>query len=131
MLNLIVTIVSVIALIGLTGLMIFQLLLLFGLPYGNMAWGGKYDVLPLKLRIGSLISAAVILYGIIVLLEKSAIVFLVNNQTILNISSWFFVILFGLSTLGNINSKSEKEKKIMTPLAIILTLSFLIVSLFA
>lgn len=127
--QLLLNIAVIIGSIGLFGLMIFQLMLAVGLPYGKMAWGGKYEVLPAKLRIGSLSSSLVIIYAVIVILEKGGYLFLINNHSVLTLSSWVFVILFGLSTLGNITSKSEKEKYFMTPLAVILTLSFLIVSL--
>lgn len=108
---------------------IFQLLLAFSAPYGNLAWGGKYKKLPINLRIGSFLSALLFIIATISLLEKATIVKIINQPIITDILVWFFVVLFGLSTFGNIVSKSKMEKRIMTPIALTLFLLCLIVGI--
>lgn len=104
---------------GFLGMGLFQLLLAFGYPYGKLAWGGFYKKLPVSLRIGSGIAILIYGYGIIVLLESSQIVQLINNPELVGYSVWIFVALFALSTIGNLQSNSESEKRIMTPAGIL------------
>ena len=111
------------------GMMIFQLLLAVGLPLGNMAWGGNHRILPLKLRISSLLSAGLFILAAVVFLQKAKIISVFNWDLGVNILAWFFVVLFGLSILGNLTSNSGLEKKIMTPIAITLTVLCLILTL--
>jgi hypothetical protein len=110
-------------------MMIFQLLLAVGLPLGNMAWGGNHRILPLKLRISSLLSAGLFILAAVVFLQKAKIISVFTWDLGVNILAWFFVLLFGLSILGNLKSNSGLEKKIMTPVAITLTVLCLILTL--
>ncbi len=100
-----------------SGLALFQLLLALGAPFGNLAWGGKYRILPIGLRIGSLISVIIFIIAGISVTEKAGIINILNQPDVITILLWFFVVLFGLSTIGNIMSKSKWEKRIMTPIA--------------
>lgn len=107
----------------------FQLLLAFGAPLGNLAWGGKYKILPLSLRIGSFISALIFVFAGIIMLEKANLISFINSPAFVSISIWFFAVLFGLSSLGNIMSKSRLEKRIMTPVALIIFSLCLIIAI--
>ena len=107
-------------------LVVFQILLAIGLPFGKLAWGGEYNKLPKKLRISSFISSLLLAYALIILLESADLINVIGNKTIVSISKWMFLIIFGLSTLGNITSKSRKEKMVMTPIALFLVFAFLI-----
>jgi len=91
-----------------------------------MAWGGENAKLSKKLRISSFISSLILVYASVVLLEKAGLVNIIDNNTAINISAWIYVFVFGLSTLGNITSKSKYEKIVMTPVAIYLVVAFLI-----
>lgn len=42
---------ALVASIVLIGLMIFQLLLVLGRPYGQYAWGGQHRVLPMVIEL--------------------------------------------------------------------------------
>ena len=64
------------------GMMIFQLLLAVGLPLGNMAWGGNHRILPLKLRISSLLSAGLFILAAVVFLQKAKIISVFTGITI-------------------------------------------------
>ncbi len=119
---------SIIAIIGFAGIAVFQFLLALGFPLGRASWGGKYTALPVKLRIASFVSIGVLVFGILVILEKANFITLMNSPRLVSFSCWGLTILFGLSTIGNINSKSKLEKQIMTPIASILFLSCLAVS---
>ncbi|HKK89228.1 MAG TPA: hypothetical protein VJ917_10280 [Saprospiraceae bacterium] len=115
-------IIGSLILLSLSGM---QFLLSFGFPYGEYFWGGYHKVLPVHLRIGSFVSFLLLSTAMVVLLHQIEwidIQFLNLPFSELNI---FFSLLFLLSTLANINSESEKERMVMTPLASILYFSFL------
>src|SRR3954452_9080085 len=52
----VITPAAVVASVVLTGLAIFQVLLAAGRPLGRFAWGGRNEVLPARLRVGSVVS---------------------------------------------------------------------------
>lgn len=104
---------------GFLGMGIFQFLLALGFPYGKFAWGGFYEKLPVSLRIGSGVAILIYGYGTIVLLESAQIIQFLNNPELVEYSVWIFTALFALSTIGNLQSKSELEKRIMTPIGIL------------
>lgn len=107
------------------GMAIFQILLASGVPLGDLAWGGFYKKLPLKLRIGSFLSALLFILAILVVGERIVLFSIMNSPGTLKYFIWFFFILFSLSTVANIMSKSKMEKRIMLPIAVILAFSFL------
>lgn len=98
---------------------ILQFLLALGFPYGKLAWGGFYEKLPVSLRIGSGVAILIYGYGSIVLLESAKTIQFLNNPELVEYSVWIFAALFALSTIGNLQSKSELETRIMTPIGIL------------
>ena len=109
-------------------MMIFQLLLAFGLPLGKYAWGGYHTVLPKNLRIGSFVSAIIFFVAILISLHYLSLITFLEGYAVLDIVLWFYFVLFALSTFANIMSKSKMEKRIMIPVALILAISFLILA---
>lgn len=116
---------SIIATFILVCLSIFQLLLILGMPLGYAAWGGKYEVLPLNLRIGSIISIMIYIIAIYTILSKSGIVHKHTNTKFVNIAMWVFAVLFIISAFLNFASQRVWERSIMSSLSILLGLSFL------
>jgi len=119
------------AVAGFFGLMCFQILLALGFPYGKAAWGGKHVKLPSSLRIASLFSAGVFVVASLFVLERADILLVFNSPTIVTIILWILVSFLGLNTLSNLASRSKLEKRIMTPISLILALLCLIVSITA
>jgi hypothetical protein len=120
-------IVAWVAVAGFAGMLCFQIALAMGMPWGNLAWGGKHKILPNKLRFASLISALIFVFGAICIMEKANIFVFLNLSIIADIFIWILVCIFGLSILGNILSSSRQEKHVMTPVAVILFLTCLAV----
>ncbi|MFZ0453486.1 MAG: hypothetical protein WCE54_02575 [Ignavibacteriaceae bacterium] len=108
---------------------IFQFLLAFGAPFGNLAWGGKYRILPFPLRIGSFISGLIFIISAIVMMEKIKLITVINSPALISVLIWLLVIIFGLSGIGNFMSKSKWEKRIMTPIALTLFLLCLVIAI--
>ena len=118
-----------VATIGFIGMMCLQTLLALGFPLGQLAWGGKYDKLPPGLRIASLLSAGIFAFGTLCMLERADILVVLDRPTLVTYAVWILAALFGLSTLANLASPSKWEKRIMTPIALTLSLSCLIVAI--
>ena len=122
-------VIAIIAVTGFSGLTIFQLLLALGFPLGEVAWGGKYRILPVTLRIASFFSALVFVFVSISVLEKVGMINVFNNQTFVKWVVWIFTAFLGLNTLSNFFGGSRLEKRYMTPVSLVLALLCLFLSL--
>jgi len=109
-----------------TGIAIFQVLLTFGYPLGEATMGGKYRILPKRMRIASAFSAIILLFMGFVFLQHTKVVIIDFNTDVL---VWIFTIYLGVNTLLNLISRSKKERTIMTPVSSVTFLLCLIVAL--
>lgn len=114
--------------IFLIGLITFQLLLALGLPLGRAAWGGYYVTLPMVLRLGSLVSAALYVVAIVVALTRAGLGGASSESLFARYGAWAFTVLFLLGVLLNLASRSPWERWIMTPVALLLTLLFYVLA---
>lgn len=115
------------ALIGVT--IIFHLLLLFGMPWGEATMGGKYKgKLPMKMRIVSFISILILLlFAIIVSVEAN--ILWSHFKSYSEIGIWFVVGYSALGIVMNTITPSKIERKIWVPVTVLLFVSSLIVAL--
>lgn len=120
-----------IAAVELLGLACFQAVLACGVPLGRLAWGGMHTRFPIGLRIASLASAAICALGALCVLERAGVVSIFDRPDAIRVVVWALTVLFGLSTIGNLASKSVWERRVMTPVAATLALMCLTVSLAA
>ena len=110
-------------------LVIFQLLLALGVPWGRFAWGGQHDgKLPVGYRIASAVS--ILIYGFLgtVILDRAGVISLYDSGFVV-VMAW---ITFGYLTLGvlmNAVSRSQSERNLMTPVALVLAILAFIVAL--
>jgi hypothetical protein len=110
------------ALAILAGLAVMQILLIFGVPIGKYAWGGKNSVLPPRQRIAA--GVAVLVYAVfaVVLLSRVGILWGTPSTAIV-IGAW---VLFGytaLSILPNLASKSRQERSLQVPVSVALAIA--------
>ena len=110
---------------------IIQLLLALGLPLGKLAYGGKYEKLPTKMRIMSLVAIGIFALGSISVLEQVAIITIFNNPIFTLVVVWIIAVYLAFNTLTNAISKSKREKLIMTPLSLISAICCFIVAILA
>lgn len=106
----------------------FQLLLAIGLPWGEFAWGGRHRELPLLYRVGSAFSGILLIIGGLSVFSSINIIDLIPSDIFRNVVS-LLTVLFMVSVMGNLNSKSEKERKVMIPASIVLFCTYLIVTI--
>lgn len=104
-------------------------LLVLGLPYGEFAMGGKYKVMPRRMRIACAFSVIVQWFAILILLQTANIVPLMFPFRITKGICIFFAVYLTLNSILNGLSRSKKERYIVTPLSIITAICFWITGL--
>ncbi len=112
----------------LAGLAVFQAALIFGAPLGRFAWGGGADVLSTPLRIGSAVSIALYAVFSVVVLERAGVTRRLGRPRAVRIAAWVLAVYFCVGVLMNAISRSEPERLVMTPVAIVLALCCIVVA---
>ena len=102
----------------------FQILLTLGFPLGEFSLGGKYKVLPVKLRYVSAVSVVILLLMTILLLYLGGVIHLAYSSKIFRYAGYAVFGYFILNTVMNLLSDSRKEKYTMTPLSAIVAFCF-------
>lgn len=122
------TVAAVAACIILAALAVFQIALIAGAPIGRFAWGGQHDVLPRKLRIGSVTS--IVLYALfaLVILGRAGLVTILP-EVVTSVGIWVLVVYFALGIVLNGISKSKPERNLMAPVSLVLAALCLVVAL--
>ena len=119
----------VIGAILLVGVIVLSVLLIIGLPLGELTMGGRYKVWPKEMRPIAIGQLAVQVFALYVLLAGNKVLPSFMPAGLLK----FFVILFAVFFLGNMVmnafSQSKKEKYIMTPASVIEAVCFAITAL--
>ena len=123
----IVLIAAIIAVVLFAGMSVFQLLLVLGLPFGRLAYGGKYEKLPSKIKIISLIGIVIFIFTTLSVLERAEIIIIFNNLMFVTVIVWIIAVYLAFITLMNAISKSKWEKLIMTPISLTLAICCFIV----
>jgi hypothetical protein len=106
----------------LVALAVFQVLLAFGAPLGRFAWGGQHRVLPVALRVGSVVSLLIYALVLAVAAARADLISLDVSNTVVEVAAWgaagYFLLGIGL----NLASRSRPERIVMTPLCAVLSM---------
>lgn len=109
-------------------LAVFQLALAIGAPWGRLAWGGEHEVLPARLRIGSLIAVVVYaLIGVIAFARLGALPVLPDAVAV--VAMWVVFTYFAVGIVMNALSRSRTERLVMTPVSLVLAALGLLIAL--
>jgi hypothetical protein len=100
-----------------------------GAPLGEFTMGGRYKVLPKKLRIMAVVAFLIQMFAIIIILQAGGVLALWFSKRITRYICIFFAVYLFLNTIANFFSKSKKEKYFATPLSIVAAICFLITAL--
>ena len=103
---------------------ILYALLALGFPYGEFAMGGKYIVMPKRMRVACGFSVFIQLFAIIILLQTAHIIPPLFSISLTKGICFFFAAYLTLNTIMNLFSNSRKEKRIMAPLAFLTAICF-------
>ena len=120
---------SILAAFVLSFVVIFQILLAIGLPLGQGAWGGKHQVLPPHLRVASAASSLLLGLAIWIVLARTGLVTIPWQPSAVRVATWVVFSFLALNTLSNLVSKSRIERRVMTPVALVCSICFLVVAL--
>jgi hypothetical protein len=124
----VILVAAVLVCVILAGLAVFQLLLVAGRPLGRFAWGGRHEMLPRRLRIGSAVS--VVLHALIALVVlQAAGAIAVFPDAVADVGIWVVTGYFALGVPLNAVSRSRPERLVMTPVVLVLALCCLVVAL--
>ena len=99
---------------------LFQLALALGAPWGEMALGGKYPGrLPPRMRIAALIQVVVLTFIALSVLTRAGVV--LNEYSAISKSAIWGVVVFSLvGAILNTITPSKSERKLWAPVAIVL-----------
>lgn len=108
---------------------ILSILLICGLPLGELTMGGQYKVIPQKLRFLMVMQLFLQIFFVIIILQTGGIIPLWFSENVTRIICIVMAGYLSLNTVMNFISKSKKEKYIMTPLSLITAICFWITAL--
>ena len=123
------TTAAVAACLVLGALAVFQVALALGAPLGRFAWGGQHEVLPTRLRIGSLVSVAIYAAIGAILLARAGVITLGIGDRAVEIAAWIVTAYFALGIAMNLASRSRPERLVMTPTCVLLAALSAVVAL--
>ena len=108
---------------------IVSILIICGLPLGELTMGGQYKVFPPKLKIVLVTQLILQLFFVIILLQMGEFISLWFSYNVTKIIGIVMAIYLSINTVMNLISKSKKEKYIMTPLSFVTAICFWITAI--
>ena len=121
--------VAIIGAITFSVVIILSVLIICGLPLGELTMGGQYKVFPKKLRIVLVTQLIFQIFFVIVILQMGDFFPLWFSKKVTKIICKVMAVYLSLNTVMNFVSKSKKEKCIMTPLSFVAAVCFWITAL--
>jgi|HigsolmetaAR201D_1030396.scaffolds.fasta_scaffold18768_2 hypothetical protein len=108
---------------------LFQLGLALGLPWGHLAWGGKYpSVLPQSMRYASLFAILLLVLFCSIVWARAGLI-LPQWHSFSRVAIWFVVAYSALGCLGNAATPSRWERLIWLPITIVLLITSVLIAL--
>lgn len=108
---------------------ILSILLICGLPLGELTMGGQYKVYLGKLRIVLVVQLLLQAFFVITILQAGGIMPLWFSENVTKIICTIMAVYLSLNTVMNLISKSKKEKYVMTHLSLMTAICFWITAL--
>lgn len=121
--------VAIIGAIAFSVVIILSILIICGLPLGELTMGGQYKVFPKKLRLVLVTQLILQIFFVIVILQMGGFLSLWFSEKATKIIGIVMAVYLSLNTIMNFVSKSKKEKYIMTPLSFVAAVCFWITAL--
>lgn len=111
-----------------TIVILFQLALAAGVPWGAASMGGKFPgKYPPKMRIIAVMNALVLIFIVLIVLSRAELI-LPQLNSFSKVAVWFVVIFFIISTVMNVITPSKIER-IWAPVAALQFLTSIIIAL--
>lgn len=106
-----------------------SILLLCGLPLGELTMGGQYRVFPKKMKTLLVTQLILQIFFVVTILQMGGYISLWFSYNVTRIICIIMAVYLSLNTVINFISKSKKEKYIMTPLSFATAICFWITAL--
>jgi hypothetical protein len=103
---------------------ILSVLIICGLPLGELTMGGQYKVFPKKLRMVLVSQLLLQIFFVITILQMGGYLPMWFSYKTTRIILIVMAVYLSLNVLMNLASKSKKERLIMTPLSLIAAICF-------
>lgn len=108
---------------------LFQLMLALGMPWGSYAMGGKFPgKYPPAMRVASLFQTIILVFIALIVLSNSELTF-PSWYTFTNIAIWFVVAFSMIATILNLITRSVWERRIWAPISVLLLITSIIVAI--
>ena len=120
---------AIIGAISILIVIILSILLICGLPIGELTMGGQFKVFPKKLRIVLVGQLILQIFFAIIILQGGGIIPLWFSHKTTKIICTVLAVYLSLIVIANFFSKSKKEKYIMTPLSLLSAICFWITAM--
>ncbi|WP_249138750.1 hypothetical protein [Phycicoccus avicenniae] len=122
------TAAAVVFTVLMAALSVLQVLVAAGRPFGRLVWGGRHEVLPRRLRVGSAVS--VVLYAAFswLVLARSGVL-PGGDAPGVGVGTWVLVAYLVLGVAVNGVSRSRPERLVRTPVVAVLAGCALVVAL--
>lgn len=106
-----------------------SILLLCGLPLGELTMGGQYRAFPKKMKPLLVTQLVLQIFFVVTILQMGGYIPLCFSHNVTRIICIIMAVYLSLNTVINFISKSKKEKYIMTPLSFATAICFWITAL--
>lgn len=108
---------------------IITILIICGLPLGELTMGGQHKVFPKKLKAMLVAQLILQMFFVIIILQMGGYIPLWFSYNVTRVICIIMSVYLSLNTVMNFLSKSKKEKYVMTPLSLITAVCFWITAL--
>ncbi|MEE0109722.1 MAG: hypothetical protein UEP57_02390 [Oscillospiraceae bacterium] len=103
---------------------ILSILIICGLPLGELTMGGQYRVFPKKFRMLLVTQLVLQVFFVVIVLQMGGYVSQWFSHNVTKMIGIVMAVYLSLNTIMNFFSKSKKEKYIMTPLSFVAAICF-------
>ncbi|WP_405131695.1 hypothetical protein MHB43_08200 [Paenibacillus sp. FSL H8-0317] len=108
---------------------LFQIALAAGLPWGEYAMGGKFPgKYPISMRFACIVQIAILAFMGIIVLSKSGLL-LPGWSSFSDIAIWFIVGYLVLGTILNLITRSVWERRIWAPVTLLMLITSIIIAI--
>ena len=120
---------AIIGAIAFSMVIVLSILIICGLPLGELTMGGQYKVFPKNLRILLVSQLILQIFFVLIILQMGGFIPLWFSSKVTKVIGIVMASYLSLNTIMNAISKSKKERYIMTPLSLISSICFWITAL--
>ncbi|MCF7755831.1 hypothetical protein KQ941_15375 [Paenibacillus xylanexedens] len=108
---------------------LFQVALAVGVPWGEYAMGGKFPgKYPLSMRFACIVQIAILAFMAIIVLSKAGLL-LPGWSSFSDIAIWFIVGYLVLGAILNLITRSVWERRIWAPVTLMMLITSIIIAI--